>query len=626
MVLTLKHTAPRLLHLSLLLLALHYRLCEALNSEGLLLQSFKQRLTDPSGVLSNWNASDETPCNWKGVVCRNSTNAVAFIDLPYANLTGTISSQLAGLKQLKRLSLLNNQFRGKIPESFSNLTSLEVLNMRSNAISGNIPATLGSLKDLRLMDLSNNELEGPIPESFSAMIGLLYLNLSNNLLVGRVPEGALRRFNTSSFVGNTDLCGGDIQGLSSCDSSSPLAPALGPSRSASSSKSSFSAAQIVLLSVGLFLSFKFVIAVLIIVRWMRKDSNIEIDLGSGGKLVMFQGATMDLPSSKEMLRAVRLIRKKHIIGEGGYGVVYKLQVNDHPTLAIKKLKTCLESERSFENELSTLGTVKHRNLVRLRGFCSSPSVKLLIFDYLPGGNVDQLLHGEKEENVVVDWSIRYRIALGVARGLAYLHHACEPRIIHGDISSSNILLDTGYEPYLSDFGLAKLVTTTDTHVTLNVGGTFGYVAPEFAKSGRATEKVDSYSYGVILLELLSGRRAVDESLANEYANLAGWVRELHIAGKAKEIVDQNLRDTVPSVDLDLVLEVACHCVSLDPEERPHMSKVVEMLELLSVSGLSPGCASIRTSLEALERSASCKPLVSDVPGFRPVGSYFIFDT
>lgn len=209
--------------------------------------------------------------------------------------------------------------------------------------------------------------------------------------------------------------------------------------------------------------------------------------------------------------------------------------------------------------------------------------------------------------MVVDWPIRYRIAVGVARGLAYLHHGCDPRIIHGDVSSTNILLDTEFEPYLSDFGLAKLVTTNDTHVTVTVGGTFGYVAPEFAKSGKATEKVDVYSYGVILLELLSRRRAVDDSMPDDYTNLAAWARTLHNECRAKEIVDQNLRDTVAGVDLDLVLEVACHCVSLNPNDRPQMNKVVETLEILTESALTPSATSVRTSHDTTGRSGSLKP-------------------
>lgn len=365
--------------------------------------------------------------------------------------------------------------------------------------------------------------------------------------------------------------------------------------------SSLSVVQIVLLSVGLFLGFKFIIAAIFIMRWMKKDNKIEINLGTGGKIVMFQGV-QSVPSSKEMLEALRKIRKNHIIGEGGYGIVYKLEIPGYPPLAVKKLKICLESERSFENELDTLGTLKHRNLVKLKGFCSGPNVKLLFYDYLPGGNLDQLLYGDKEENVIIDWPIRYRVALGVARGLAYLHHGCDPRIIHGDVSSTNILLDTDFESYLSDFGLAKLLTMNDSHVTVTVGGTFGYVAPEFAKSGRATEKVDVYSYGVILLELLSGRRAVDEDMSDDYTNLAGWVRELNSTGKSMEVVDKNLRDTVPSVELELLLEIACHCISLKPQDRPTMHKVVETLELLTETGMSPAGTSMRTSIETLEGS------------------------
>ena len=237
--------------------------------------------------------------------------------------------------------------------------------------------------------------------------------------------------------------------------------------------------------------------------------------------------------------------------------------------------------------------------------------------------VDVVVGERKEEDFVVDWPIRYKIALGVARGLSYLHHGCAPRIIHGDVSASNILLDNQFEPYLSDFGLAKLVTGNDTHVSVTVGGTLGYVAPEFAKSGKATEKVDVYSYGVILLELLSGRRAVDESLSEEYANLAGWVRELHSTGKGSQVINQYLRETVAAVDLDLLLEVAFHCISLDPHDRPQMNRVVETLEILIDNGFSPTGTSARTS-----QADPLRPPVpaSDVPGFRPIAGYFVFDT
>lgn len=237
-----------------------------------------------------------------------------------------------------------------------------------------------------------------------------------------------------------------------------------------------------------------------------------------------------------------------------------------------------------------------------------------------------ICHGDvagekKEEDFVVDWPIRYKIALGVARGLSYLHHGCAPRIIHGDVSSSNILLDAQFEPHLSDFGLAKLVTADDTHVSVTAGGTLGYVAPEFAKSRKATEKVDVYSYGVVLLELLSGRRAVDDALSEEYANLAGWVRELHSNGKASEAIEVYLRETVAAVDLDLLLEVAFHCISLNPHDRPQMSKVVETLEILAETGFSPAGTSARTSYADL-----FKPPGSEIPGFRPIGGYFVFDT
>ncbi|CAK9234230.1 unnamed protein product [Sphagnum troendelagicum] len=315
---------------------------------------------------------------------------------------------------------------------------------------------------------------------------------------------------------------------------------------------------------------------------MKTDTKLEINVGTGGKLVMFQSGVI-VPSSREMFRAISRVRKRDIVGEGAYGVVYKLVLKDDSVFAVKKLKQCLENQRSFENELNTLATVKHRNLVRLRGFCTAPQSKLLIYDFLPNGSVDELLHEKSTELKVVNWVIRYRVAIGVARGLAYLHHGCDPSIIHGDISSTNILLDHHFEPHISDFGLAKLLDSSDTHITATVGGTFGYIAPEYAKTGQATEKVDVYSYGVLLLEILSGRRPTDDffTVTEDHVNLAGWVRNLCKEGHESDVVDTYLKDRTPYEELRLLLEVACQCVSLLPQDRPSMTKVVEALETLT---------------------------------------------
>lgn len=353
---------------------------------------------------------------------------------------------------------------------------------------------------------------------------------------------------------------------------------------------------------------------------------------------MFKGGSI-VPTSKEMLRAVRRIKKKDVVGEGGYGTVYKMVLKDNSTFAVKKLKQCLEATRGFENELETLGEIKHCNLVKLRGYCISPSTKLLVYDFLPNGTLDQLLHPriETEKQNPVDWQTRVNVALGVARALAYIHHCCEPRIIHRDVSATNVLLDENFEPRLSDFGLAKLMDYGDTHITVTVAGTFGYVAPEYAKTGQATEKSDVYSFGVLLLEILSGRRPTDSSISEEHVNLAAWVRSLHENSEEFEVVEKHLRDSVPHQELAMVMEIACRCISLEPQERPHMDKIAQYLERLIELDAPLSDFTLSTNASVRARSLNNDNNlghgrvshdfldISDLPGFRHDGHKFVID-
>jgi len=339
--------------------------------------------------------------------------------------------------------------------------------------------------------------------------------------------------------------------------------------------------EILLASIGAVLFLKFIIGVVLICYCLRSDRNCEIKLGKGGKLVMFKGGPT-VPTSKEMLEGLRRIRKRDIVGEGGYGVVYKMVLKDQRTFAVKRLKQCLEATRGFDSEVETLGEIYHCNLVKLRGYCAASAANVLFYDFIPNGNLSQLLHSLAEEGKVipVDWAIRVKIARGVARALAYLHFGCSPRIIHRDVSSSNVLLGDNFEPYLSDFGLAKLMSNNETHVTVTVGGTFGYMAPEYARSGHATEKSDVYSYGVLLLELLSRLKPTDSSISEEHLNLSTWVRKLHENNMEFEVVDKSIRDTANHQEVAIMMEIACSCISQAPEERPDMYKVVQMLDSL----------------------------------------------
>lgn len=312
--------------------------------------------------------------------------------------------------------------------------------------------------------------------------------------------------------------------------------------------------------------------------------HVEVEIASDPKVVFFHG---DLPyTSKEIVRKIELLAEGSVIGYGGFGTVYKLVMDDGNMFAVKKLENHnLSSDRFFERELEVLGSIKHRNLVNLRGYCNGPFARLLIYDYLPGGSLDEVLHDQKTRDTEFSWHARLKIALGAAQGLSYLHHDCSPRIVHRDIKSSNILLGSNLEPHVSDFGLAKLLEDNDTHVTTEVAGTFGYLAPEYLLNGRATEKADVYSYGVVLLELLSGKRPTDSSFVEKGLNIVGWVNTLINEKRQTEIIDPSCEYFSPE-SVAAVLSVAALCIRALPDERPTMHMVVKMLKAQSMSPCS----------------------------------------
>lgn len=273
------------------------------------------------------------------------------------------------------------------------------------------------------------------------------------------------------------------------------------------------------------------------------------------------------------------LSNKDKIGAGGYGTVYKLKIDDFTSFAVKRLnRGSAEQDRGFERELEAMGDIKHRNIVVLHGYYTAPHYNLLIYELMPNGSLDTLLHGRSPEKVL-DWPSRYKIAVGAARGLAYLHHDCIPHIIHRDIKSSNILLDENMEAQVSDFGLATLMEPDKTHVSTLVAGTFGYLAPEYFDTGRATVKGDVYSYGVVLLELLTGRRPNDETFIEEGTKLVKWVQVVVQEKKEEYVIDSVLKN-YSSEEVNAVFGIALMCLESDPTRRPTMAEVVKMLELI----------------------------------------------
>ncbi|KAI5591595.1 hypothetical protein BDE02_04G091300 [Populus trichocarpa] len=305
---------------------------------------------------------------------------------------------------------------------------------------------------------------------------------------------------------------------------------------------------------------------------------------------------------EELVQATNGFSAQNRLGEGGFGCVYKGVLVDGRDVAVKQLKIGgSQGEREFRAEVEIISRVHHRHLVSLVGYCISEHQRLLVYDYLPNDTLYHHLHGEGRP--FMDWATRVRVAAGAARGIAYLHEDCHPRIIHRDIKSSNILLDENFEAQVSDFGLAKIALELDsnTHVSTRVMGTFGYMAPEYATSGKLTEKSDVYSYGVVLLELITGRKPVDASQPLGDESLVEWARPLLTDAIENEdfeaLADSGLEKNYVPSEMFRMIEAAAACVRHSAARRPRMSQVVRALDLLDESsdlsnGMKPGQSEI----------------------------------
>ncbi|KAL8147629.1 hypothetical protein AgCh_005087 [Apium graveolens] len=282
---------------------------------------------------------------------------------------------------------------------------------------------------------------------------------------------------------------------------------------------------------------------------------------------------------RDLQLATNRFSAENVIGEGGYGVVYHGTLVNGTEVAVKKLLNNLgQAEREFRVEVEAIGHVRHKNLVRLLGYCVEGVHRMLVYEYMNNGNLEQWLHGAMREHGSLTWEARMKVLLGTAKALAYLHEAIEPKVIHRDIKSSNILIDHEFNSKVSDFGLAKLLDSGESHITTRVMGTFGYVAPEYANTGLLNEKSDIYSFGVLLLEAITGRDPVDYSRPANEVNLVEWLKMMVGDRRAEEVLDPNLEIKPPTRALKCALLVALRCVDPDSQKRPKMSQVVRMLE------------------------------------------------
>ncbi|XP_047981480.1 probable serine/threonine-protein kinase At1g01540 [Salvia hispanica] len=282
---------------------------------------------------------------------------------------------------------------------------------------------------------------------------------------------------------------------------------------------------------------------------------------------------------RELEASTNEFADENVIGEGGYGIVYKGVLEGNHMVAVKNLLNNRgQAEREFKVEVEAIGRVRHKNLVRLLGYCAEGTHRMLVYEYVNNGNLEQWLHGDVGPCSPLTWEIRMNIILGTAKGLTYLHECLEPKVVHRDIKSSNILLDRDWHAKVSDFGLAKLIGSEKSYITTRVMGTFGYVAPEYASTGMLNERSDVYSFGILIMEIITGRNPVDYSRPEGEVNLVDWLKTMVSNRNSEGVLDPKLPDKPSSRALKRTLLVALRCVDPNSQKRPKMGHVVHMLE------------------------------------------------
>nr|ACN31332.1 unknown [Zea mays] len=567
------------LGLGALLLLLLSSSCFSSDLDVQCLRDVKQSVTDPTGILkSSWvfdNTSMGFICKFPGVECWHpDENRVLALRLSNFGLQGPFPKGLKNCTSMTTLDLSSNSFTGAIPLDIQQqVPFLASLDLSYNGFSGGIPVLIYNITYLNTLNLQHNQLSGEIPGQFSALARLQEFNVADNQLSGTIPS-SLQKFPASNFAGNDGLCG----------------PPLGECQASAKSKST---ASIIGAVVGVVVVV--IIGAIVVFFCLRRvpakkaakdeDDNKWAKSIKGTKTIkvsMFENPVSKMKLS-DLMKATDEFSKENIIGTGRTGTMYRAVLPDGSFLAVKRLQDSQHSESQFASEMKTLGQVRHRNLVPLLGFCVAKKERLLVYKHMPMGSLyDQL---NKEEGSKMDWALRLRIGIGAAKGLAYLHHTCNPRVLHRNISSKCILLDEDYEPKISDFGLARLMNPIDTHLSTFVNGEFGdlgYVAPEYARTLVATPKGDVYSFGVVLLELVTGERPTHVSSAPENfrGSLVEWISHLSNNALLQDAIDKSLVAKDADGELMQFLKVACSCTLATPKERPTMFEVYQLLRAI----------------------------------------------
>lgn len=542
---------------------------EPRNHEVDALISIREALHDPYGVLNNWDEDSVDPCSWAMITC-SPDNLVICLGAPSQSLSGTLSGAIGNLTNLRQVLLQNNNISGQIPPELGTLSKLQTLDLSNNRFSSVVPDSLGQLNSLQYLRLNNNSLSGPFPVSVAKISQLVFLDLSYNNLSGPVPKSPARTFNVA---GNPLICGSSsTEGCSGSANVGPLSFSLVTSPGKHKSKK-------LALALGLSLSLVSLFLLALGILWLRRKQKGHMMLNVSDKQEegLIRLGNLRNFTFRELQIATDNFCSKNILGTGGFGNVYKGKLGDRTMVAVKRLKdlTGTSGESQFRTELEMISLAVHRNLLRLIGYCATSNERLLVYPYMSNGSVASRLRGKP----ALDWNTRKRIAIGAARGLLYLHEQCDPKIIHRDVKAANVLLDEFCEAVVGDFGLAKLLDHADSHVTTAVRGTVGHIAPEYLSTGQSSEKTDVFGFGILLIELITGMRALEfGKTVNQKGAMLEWVKKIQQEKKVDELVDKELGSNYDWIEVEEMLQVALLCTQYLPAHRPKMSEVVRMLE------------------------------------------------
>ncbi|KAD4888751.1 hypothetical protein E3N88_20824 [Mikania micrantha] len=629
----------------------------SLNSDGLALLALKAAVTDdPSDSLSTWTETDVTPCRWTGIGCDSSYRVTSII-LPNRSLTGYLPSELGALLYLKHLSFSNNNFSKPIPDHLFNATNLLSIDLSHNSLTGPIPKGISSLKFLMYLDLSSNLLTGYLPDSLTNLTNLSgTLNLSYNQFTGTIPPsyglfpvmvsldlrynnltgkiplvGSLLNQGPTAFTGNPFLCGFPLQTQCSDPEaqnprilSNPDAPKdMGSLTGLSGKPNSNSGSVVIPLISGVSVTIGIVFFSMWIYRkkWRSTERKLrkkeaekenipvirpEVEGQDGKFVVIDEGFGLEL---EDLLRA-----SAYVVGKSKSGIVYKVvsgRGSGAAVGAVVAVRRLSEGDgvwrlKEFEAEMETIGKVQHPNVVRLRAYYYANDEKLLVSDFISNGSLYSALHdvgGPTNPLPPLSWASRLKIAQGTARGLAHIHECSPRKQVHGNVKSSKILLDDDLQPFISGFGLNRLVSATVAKCTsrklsssssqLSLTGSKNstsssdmyYVAPEARMSAhKLGPKCDVYSFGIVLLEILTGRAPDGNGLDTDGKGLESFVRKAFREERPlTEIIDPVLLQEVHAKKQVVgAFHIALNCTEIDPEVRPKMRLVSDNLDRIKL--------------------------------------------